>query len=343
MMKIVAIAIGTLMIVGAALSGAFVYESYFQREEADAANVSFVVEKGEGVSTIAARLREKGIVDNLLFFKIFVRLSSVEASFLPGTFELRSGMNFASIVRAMSQATVNEVQITIPEGFTVKQVGERVRVALPSITEDDWNAAVGTSRVLTKENGFFLNQVKPGSVDLEGYLFPDTYRFFADATAADVVDKMVGAMSAKLSEALPSDENGFLLPGSLKPHEVLTLASILEREVRSPAEMKDVADIFLKRLKMGMPLQADSTISYYLGKTSAEMTLDDLKKDNPFNTYTNAGLPPGPIANPGLNAIEAVLHPTANPYLYFLTADDGTVVYAATFDEHIANKYRYLR
>ena len=342
-MKIFAIVVGTLMIVGAALSGAFAYDAYFLSPESDAATVSFVVEKGDGVSTIGAHLREKGIVDNLLFFKAFVRLSSVEASFLPGTFELKPGMSFASIVRAMSVVVVDEVQVTIPEGFTIKQVGERVRLALPKITEDEWKAAVGTSSVPSSENAFFLSQVKPPSVDLEGYLFPDTYRFFADATAVDVVDKMVGAMSTKLGGALPKDENGFSLVGSMTPHEVLTLASILEREVRDPKDMKDVADIFLKRMKMGMPLQADSTIAYYLGKTSAEMTLDDLKKDEPFNTYTRVGLPPGPISNPGLNAIEAVIRPTSNPYLYFLTKDDGTVVYAATFDEHIANKNRYLR
>lgn len=343
MLRIFAIVVGTLMIVGAVLVGAFAYDAYLRSPESGAGTVSFVVEKGNGVSMIGANLREKGVVDNLLFFKVFVRLSSVESSFLPGTFELTPGMSFASIVRALSTVVVDEVRITIPEGFTIKQIGERVRMALPKITEDEWKAAVGTSSVTSSENAFFLSQVKPLSVDLEGYLFPDTYRFFADATAGDVVDKMVGAMSAKLGEALPKDENGFSLVGSMTPHEVLTLASILEREVRSAAEMKDVADIFLKRLKIGMPLQADSTIAYYLGKTSAEMTLDDLKKDNPFNSYTNVGLPPGPISNPGMNAIDAVLHPTSNPYFYFLTKDDGTVVYAETFDGHVANKMRYLR
>lgn len=344
MLKIAAAIVGTVIIVFAVLLGGFAYESYVMSPDPSAETVSFVVEKGEGVSTIGARLRDRGIVGNLLFFKAYVRLSHAETSFLPGAFELRPGMNFASIVRVMSVGDVEEVRVTIPEGFTIRQIGERVRAALPEITEEEWKVAVGSaSGVGSRDAGWFLNQVKPAGVDLEGYLFPDTYRFFKDATAEDVVTKMVEAMSAKLAEALPKDESGFAAAGAMTPHEVLTLASILEREVRSADEMRDVADIFLKRLKMGMPLQADSTIAYYLGKTSAEMTLDDLKNDEPFNTYTRVGLPPGPISNPGLNAIEAVIHPTSNPYLYFLTASDGTVVYAATFDEHIANKNRYLR
>jgi len=343
MRRIFILVVVILVLASAAVAGDFAYKSYFQREAAGAENVSFVVEKDQNAGMVAYNLREQGIIDSAFLFRQYVKFSSSGTTILPGTFELRKGMNFASIVRILSQASVAEVQITIPEGFTIKQIGERVRTALPNISEDQWKNATGTSSVATSANAFFLNQVKPETVDLEGYLFPDTYRFFADATAEDVVDKMVGAMSAKLSGSLPKDENGFSLPGAMTPHEVLTLASILEREVQDPKDMKDVADIFLKRLKMGMPLQADSTIAYYLGKTSAEMTLDDLKKDEPFNTYTRAGLPPGPISNPGMNAIDAVTHPTSNPYLYFLTTSDGTVVYAATFDEHIANKYRYLR
>ena len=343
-MRRILIAIVVLPILAsAAFAGNFAYVSYVQREAADAESISFVVEKDQNAGMVAYNLTEKGIIDSAFLFRQYVKFSSTGGSIKPGTFDLRKGMNFASIVSAMSQASRDEVQVTIPEGFTIKQIGERVRLALPNVTEEHWKNATGTSSVMTSDNAFFLNQVKPATVGLEGYLFPDTYRFFADATAEDVVDKMVGAMSAKLSEILPKDENGLSLPGAMTPHEVLTLASILEREVRSAAEMKDVADIFLKRMKIGMPLQADSTIAYYLGKTSAEMTLDDLKKDNPFNSYTNVGLPPGPISNPGMNAIDAVLHPTSNPYFYFLTKDDGTVVYAETFDGHIANKFRYLR
>ena len=341
-MKIIAIVVGILIVVSAAFAGDFAYESYFQSPAKDAATVPFVVEKDQNAGMVAYNLHDKGLIDSAFLFRQYVKFSSTEASIEPGTFELRKGMNFAGIVRILSQASVAEVRVTIPEGFTIKQIGERVIAALPNISKNDWDASVASDSPVGTVSAF-VSQNKPAGVDLEGYLFPDTYRFYATATAEDVVAKMLGEMSDKLSESLVKDANGMSLPGAMTPHEVLTLASIVEREVRDPKDMKDVADIFLKRLKMGMPLQADSTIAYYLGKTSAEMTLDDLKKDEPFNTYTRAGLPPGPISNPGLNAIDAVTHPTSNPYLYFLTASDGTVVYAATFDEHIANKNRYLR
>lgn len=334
------------ILAGTALTGGYLHDAYFTWPSKDAAEVSVTVAAGARGGDVIDDLKEKGIVTSPLLFKLYLKVSGEDAAFQSGTFSLQQGMSFREIMRNLTRAETNEIQVTIPEGFTLKQIGERVRAALPAITEEEWNAAVGASpEFATESAAWFVGQTKPAGVDLEGYLFPDTYRFFADATAKDVVTKMVDAMSAKLGAELATvaDENGMSKPGAMTPHEVLTLASVIQREVQSEADMKDVADLFLKRLEMGMPLQADSTIAYYLGKTSAEMTLDDLKNDEPYNTYTRAGLPPGPIASPGLDAIDAVLHPTPNPYLYFLTTSDGTVMYASTFEEHVANKQRYLR
>lgn len=339
MVRFVAIIVGIVALVGVALTGSYLFDAYLSRPDAGAEQ-SFVVEEGESASRIAWKLNEEGLISSPFFFRLYARVSGSQDDFKPGTFALAPGMSFSSIVDALTRAESDEVQVTIPEGFTLKQIGERVRAALPHVTEDEWNVAVGASSPVLA-NSFFLNQTKPTGVDLEGYLFPDTYRFFADATAVDVVATMVGAMESKLTDALVV-EGARALTSEFGVHEVLTLASIVEREVQSAEDMKYVADIFLSRLEIGMPLQADSTISYYLGKTSAELTTEDLRTDEPFNTYTRAGLPPGPIANPGLNAIEAVLRPTANPYLFFLTTSDGTVIYASTFEEHVANKQRYL-
>ncbi len=339
---------GIAFLVLVAVAGGYVHDAYFASPKDDARAQSFVVPEGSRGIGIARSLHEQGLLGSTIFFRAYLRFSGLGDDLKPGTFELYPGMSYAAMISELTRPETSEVRITIPEGFTLKQIGERVRAALPHVTEDEWNAAVAapTGAVASRDAAWFLNQVKPPDVDLEGYLFPDTYRFFPDATAADVVTRMVETMSAKLGEAISSvaDENDVWKAGTLTtPHEVLTLASVLEREVRSPDDMRDVADIFLSRLVMGMPLQADSTIAYYLGKTSAEMTVEDLRTDEPFNTYTRAGLPPGPISNPGLNAIDAVLHPTENPYLYFLTTSDGTVIYASTFEEHVANKQRYLR
>lgn len=327
--------VGVLIVVGAALSGGYVYDAYLLSPNASVSPVSFVVVEGDRGFGVAEKLKDAGLIESAWMFRAFLRLSGTDASLKPGTFELRPGMSYASIVGELTRVETNEVQVTIPEGFTLKQIGERVREALPDISEDEWNEAVGASSPVAS-NAFVVSAGKPSNVDLEGYLFPDTYRYFADATAEDVVEKMVGTMSVKFGLTDPTEQISNV-------HELLTLASVIEREVRGAEDMRYVADIFLSRMEIGMPLQADSTISYYLGKTSAELTTDDLRADEPFNTYTRVGLPPGPISNPGMNAIAAVLHPVSNPYLYFLTASDGTVVYASTFEEHVANKQRYLR
>ncbi len=341
MLRIFAIIFGIFIVVGTALSGGFVYDAYFKQPEDGANSVSFQIEEGENVKTIGARLHEEGLVNSLFFFKTYIRVSATGGSFKPGTFDLQEGMNYRSIVRTLSHTEVEEVQITIPEGFTLKQIGERARETFPDITEEQWSTAVGgTSPFETHE--FIIVAKKPDDVDLEGYLFPDTYRFFPDVTAEEIVTRMLETMQVKFTGAsVPSDPDATEV--TMNTHQILTLASIIEREVRGADDMKIVAGIFLSRIEIGMPLQADSTISYYLGKTSAELTTDDLRADEPFNTYTRVGLPPGPISNPGLNAITAVLNPTETGYLYFLTADDGAVIYASTFDEHIANKWKYLK
>lgn len=325
--------IAALILVAASLTGSYVYDAYLRAPESETPR-AFVVAPGESAGRIAWRLSEEGFLDSPRFFSLYARLAGVEDAFQAGTFELASGMSFREIVRELRRAEAGEVQVTIPEGFTLAQIGERVREVLPHVTAEAWDAAVGPDSPFAS-HPFVVAAGKPSNVDLEGYLFPDTYRFFADATAEQVARRMLDTMAERFGPASAD--------ATYSGHEILTLASIVEREVRGARDMALVSDIFRSRLDIGMPLQADSTISYYLGKTSAELTVDDLRADEPFNTYTRLGLPPGPIANPGLDAIRAALHPEPNAWLFFLTADDGTVAYASTFEEHVANKNRYLR
>ncbi len=231
-----------------------------------------------------------------------------------------------------------EVTITFPEGFTLAQMGERVRAAIPTITATDWEAAVGVQSPLATE-AFVVAAQKPASVDLEGYLFPDTYRFFADATADDVAQKMVDTMDAQFTPDMRAE----LEKHGRTIHEALTVASIVEREVMDDADRATVADIFWRRLDAGMALQADSTVNYVTGGTSPSVSDDDRRVDSPYNTYLYPGLPPGPISNPGLASLTATVFPEANGYWYFLTDADGAVHYARTNDEQNANKARYLR
>ncbi len=241
-------------------------------------------------------------------------------------------------VPPQAPAVAVEVTITIPEGFTLQHIGELVEAKL-GISSDDWQAETGVDSPF--EGTRPLLNSKPDSVDLEGYLFPDTYRFFPDASAHDVVEKLLQTMAQKVSSIAPvfNETDDGTYPQDL--HEVLTLASIIEREVRTDADRSIVAGIFRNRLAIGMALQADSTVNYVTGKKTPGVSVEDLQIDSPYNTYKYPGLPPGPIANPGLASIIAAANPATTDYYYFLTTSEGKVVYAKTHEEHVANKARY--
>ncbi|MCH7623546.1 MAG: endolytic transglycosylase MltG [Nitrospinae bacterium] len=178
---------------------------------------------------------------------------------------------------------------------------------------------------------------RPRSADLEGYLFPDTYRVFRDASIKEIVQKMLDNFDNKISDELMVE----IKRQGKTVHDILTLAAIIEKEVVGDKDRKIVADIFYKRLDAGMALQADSTVNYDSGASNARSSAKDLEIDSPYNTYKYRGLPPGPIANPGLSSILAAIYPETNPYWYFLTTPDGEAVYNVTFEEHVEDKNKY--
>ncbi len=241
---------------------------------------------------------------------------------------------------AAEAAQRKEITITFPEGWTIKQMGERVREQLPHITEEEWNHWTGPKSPLKSE---VLAAGIPKEIGLEGYLFADTYRFFDDATAQEIARTLFATTVKRITTLGPIGERGTAFLHHLTLHEFLTLASIVEREVRTEISMRRVADIFLKRLKIGMALQADSTVNYVTGGKSPAITQEETRLDSAFNTYQVAGLPPGPISAPSLRALNSVWEPEPNNWYYFLTDDKGDVYYAVTHDQHVRNKQKYLR
>jgi UPF0755 protein len=174
---------------------------------------------------------------------------------------------------------------------------------------------------------------------LEGYLFPDTYRIFATATAEDIVIKMLDNFAVKVVAELQSA----LAEKNLSWAEVVTLASIVEKEVSLPVDRRLVADLFWRRLQDNYPLQSDATVNFVTNKGLIQPSLADTQVDSLYNTYQNIGLPPGPICNPGLASLEAVVYPLSNTYYFFLTTkSDGQVIYSHTYEEHLQNKAKYL-
>ena len=315
MMRFFLLLIGIAFLVGLVLSGSFLWDSYFLTPEKDVQELTLEIPVGASVEEIAQTLKEQKLIASPFFFKAYVKFTETSAVLQAGRFVLKPGMSFRVMVDVLTNAKANEVQITIPEGYTNDQIGTAVRAVLPAITESSW---------------------KEASQDQEGFLFPDTYRFRVDADAKTIVTTMNLTLKRRLAE------NEIVIPDD-QLKEVIILASILEREVRSAQEMATVAGIFLTRIKIGMALQADSTINYVTGKQTPGVSIDDTKIDSPYNTYKYLGLPPGPISNPGMNAIRAVLSPVMTNNLYFLTTPEGTVIYSKTFEEHVANKFKYLK
>lgn len=340
MIRLIGILFGIVVLVGVVMTGSYVFDTYLISPNDEAQAISFTVEEGASVEQIAQNLEEQGIITSAFFFKVYTKLS--DSVIQAGTFELAKGMNIRSVVRGLGYAKAQEIQVTIPEGYTLAQIGEVIVEAMPEIETTDWEAVVSAQgrRVLTEDE--VLTGI-PNDQGLEGYLFPDTYRFRSDASAQTVVETMILTLKRRLAENDIAIPLNLIFEGGLTFHEMMTLASIVEREVRAPEDMKLVAGIFYTRMKIGMALQADSTVNYVTGKDDPAVTLQDSRVDSLYNTYQNLGLPPGPISHPGMNAILAVLNPTDSDSLYFLTTEDGEVIYAETFDQHVANKYQYLK
>lgn len=228
-----------------------------------------------------------------------------------------------------------EKSITIIEGWNLKNIDEylatteglKVQGRLTDFRIKDF-----------KENYDFLSDA-PGEYDLEGYLFPDTYRIFASTTNEEIARKMLDNFASKLSAEMQTEikKQGKTL------WEIITMASIVEKEVRSEKDMKIVSGIFWDRIKNGQALESCATLAYVLGVNKSQYSYEDTRIKSPYNTYINRGLPPGPIANPGLKAIEAAINPTYTEYNYFLSRpDNGETVWSKTYEEHVKNKQKYL-
>ena len=211
---------------------------------------------------------------------------------------------------------VKLLRVTIPEGFNVRQIGERLEEA----------------GLFPAEDFIKLAQRK------EGFLFPDTYEFYGHAKPEDVISKMKENFDRKLSPYLPEAEReGKTL------HEIIIMASLLEEEAKTTEDKKIVAGILWKRLGSGAALRVDATLTYVTGRASHELTDADLKLNSPYNTYRYPGLPLAPISNPGLETIDSALHPASSTYWFYLSDKDGKLHYARTFEEHKANRLKYLQ
>ncbi len=331
-MKLIRFGFGVGLLLMIVLGLLQLYSMYVKSAPKDGEPIEFVVQEGQGASAIASALKSNNLIGSEFWFKVYVKISGNSRSLMPGEFTITKGDSYRNIVRILLQSSEEEIQVTFPEGFSLRQMEQRV-VALFDVTEEEWREVTGSESSL-ESHPFVIASKKPDNVDLEGYLFPDTYRFFADATAEDIARTMIDEMERRTKDIDPS--------GVGTMHEFLTLSSIVQKEVATVADKKRVAGIFLNRLDIGMALQSDATVNYFTLKGMPSPTFADIAIKHPYNTYTIVGLPPGPIASPGTLVMEAVANPERHDYYFFLTSPDGTAYYAKTYEEHLANRV-YLR
>ena len=290
----------------------------------------FKVEKGDSAKVIAENLKNAGLIKNPFLFRLYVFLALSQYSLKPGEYELLSRMSIRDIGDTLVLGGVNEVLITIPEGFNLKQIEERLVAAKLTRQGEivNYKFAANIPPILSD---------KPKSASLEGYLFPDTYRFFKDASLSDIVSKMVANFDAKLTP----DLRVAMISSGRGTYDILTMASLIEKEVKSDADREIVSGILWKRFGASVSLQVDATLVYITGRQ--EVYEADKKINSPYNTYLYRGLPKGPIASPGLSAIRVAIFPKTSPYWYYLSAKNGATIFSKTLEEHNRNRTIYLK
>jgi UPF0755 protein len=278
-------------------------------------NVDITVAEGLTQNDVTKLLEDAHIVRSSLYLYLHLEQRYPREFVRAGTYRFPRAMTTEEVAESLITGKNGSplLRFTLPEGFRAGELLSYLPPHLASSTGTDFR-------------------------EFEGYLFPDTYFVSRDTTLEEVVELLQKTFDEKIAPVREEiEQSGFT------EAEVVVFASILEREAKDVESKKIVSGILQNRLEIGMPLQVDAVFDYLLGKTSVELTDEDLDLDSPYNTYRYAGLPPGPISNPGLESILAVLEPAETNYLYYLTGDDGVFHYAETFEEHKRNKEEHLR
>ena len=283
---------------------------------------SFVIERGQTAPKIADHLRLAGLIRDRSTFISYVNFHGLRPRIQAGTYSLRPSLSTPEIADILAKGRTQADRLIIPEGYTLHQI--RLAAARFGISQTDFNTAIAAPHSQS-----FLS-TKPVTVDLEGYLFPDSYQIEKGTTASQLVDQMLLTFGRRVG---PTYTQAFLAQG-LTVHQALTLASVVEKEVSNANDRPVVAQVFLKRYKLGMPLGSDVTTQYAADQAGVAFNLE---LNSPYNTRKFAGLPPGPICNPGLSSLDAVAHPAMTDYLYFLAGKDGKTYFAKTYAEHQRN------
>jgi len=296
---------------------------------------------GSGIGALAEQLERKGIIRSASAFVLYLKWKKEGGRFQAGEYEMKPGMTHAQIISQLNRGeTVKKemVRVTIPEGFTADQIAAKLAeigvdaAAFIQAAQQPKSYTAGRASSVPADEGL--------RVRLEGYLFPETYEWAKDDIPAPgkIVQRMLEELDRKL-ESLPEGWESAMEERGLTFHELLTVASLIEREAVLEEERAVIAGVIYNRLNRDMPLQIDATVQYLFETPKERLYHKDLQMESPYNTYLHSGLPPGPIASPGLSAIRAALYPADTPYLFYVTKKDGSNghLFAETYDQHLNN------
>jgi UPF0755 protein len=272
---------------------------------------------------VAEILQEKKVVRSAFAFRLLARLARRSTALKPGAYQLSPSMSSLEIIRKISSGDVAARWVTVPEGFTIRQIAAHVEA------EHLCNADDFLQKATTGGRAFKTDFPSPGA-NLEGYLFPDSYLIPVKSSDDAIIAAMLDCFSRKVSKPLGAE----IAKSGMTMNQVITLASLIEKEAKVDKDRPLISAALRNRLAKHMRLDCDATVLYALGRHKKRVLYKDLRIDSPYNTYLNFGLPPGPIASPGLESIKAALHPASVDYLYYVAKPDGSHIFSRTMAEH---------
>ncbi len=323
---------------GFLMSGYFLY-AIFSPCQRSYFPVSFVVKPGQGVNEISYNLKKTGVMCNSLVFETYLWAKRSEGKIKAGEYFFSHPVNIVQLTNILIRGQKKkERTIKILEGWRLKDIASYLEKENIVSGNDFWFFMNNYEKFIDKEEFPFLKDI-PDKGNLEGFLFPDTYRIYSDSDMNAIVYKMLSNFHRKINKDLLQE----IKRQNKTVFDIVVMASIIEKEVRDEKDMRLVSGIFWKRIKNNQPLESCATISYVLGENKRQYSYEDTRVNSPYNTYLNKGLPPGPICNPGFKAIYAAVYPQSSDYNYFLSKSNGETVFSKNYNEHIKNQKKYLK
>ncbi len=296
--------------------------------------ISVQIPVGTGTGGIAEILKENGLINNTPIFRFESKAKGYDGKYKAGEYMLSKSMSMLTIMEKIVSGNVNTVRFTIPEGYTLKKITEKLN-AQGLINEE-----LFLQELKSGEYDYdFLKDAQKSELRLEGFLYPETYDVYTTASERDIIDRML----LQFDKVFKPEYYERAKELNLSINEVITIASIIQGEAVKEDEMDLISSVIYNRLKINMRLQVDATVQYALQERTDRVTVKNTEVDSPYNTYQNKGLPPGPICSPGIKAIEAALYPAETNYIYFVAKGDGYHAFTHDYDQFLRDKNAYIK